>query len=297
MESIMSFQEYRNAKRPDFFWLVISAVMSFLFFLIDSGFKFPFHKLLHEKDVGRLIFVYYCIIFVSFWIVYFLSRQLGVQSLRFLLICTSSQWEKGNTSSKQQLQEEENQEEKNHQILVKEYQEKGKVTITAHTILIATSTLLIVNIYRCRIDVVDHDQWAATLQSFGLGFAVVAFVLLIFAVDCMETMFNSFKEKNLDMIHYFYAISLKPKYYGMLCVIVALILFVGSFMPTIASFGIGVLLLVGYKFWYPDPDLSDNTSKRNSFSFLFRVTMCLVPLAVTLRYAMDFILPHAPDMQ
>jgi hypothetical protein len=291
----MSFQKYREAKRPDFIWLVISVVLSFLFFLCDSGLNFQFHKWLLEKDVGRLIFVYYCIIFVSFWVVYFLSRQIGVQCLRFLLICTSSQWGKDNTSSKQQ------QEEGNHPMLVQEYQEKGKVTITSQSILIAISTLLIVNIYSHRIAIGDsiakggctgicvHDEWEATLLNFGMVFAVVAFILLIYAVDCIETMFNSFKEKRLELIHYFYAISLRPKYYGMLCVIVALILFVGSFVPTIASFGIGVLLLIGYKFWCPDPDLSDKFFHWNSFSFLFRVTMCVVPLAVTLLYRDGFL--------
>jgi protein-S-isoprenylcysteine O-methyltransferase Ste14 len=113
--------------------------------------------------------------------------------------------------------------------------------------------------------------------------SLIAFILLIYAVDCIDTMFNIFKSEDasLNMTHYFYEISRKEKYYGMLCIIISLLLFVGSILPSISAFGVGLLLSIGYRFWYPeykDDDMMTTISKRGSFTVIARVVFCIFPL-------------------
>jgi hypothetical protein len=284
----MSLAQYNGGIRPWLPWLLLSVLAGSLLFFIDF---FVFHLEFHKKllgprsDLGRILFLYYSIIFAAFWVTYFASERFKFQTLRQLLKLNSKQWVAGTLGAL---------DEREHADLVRGYEEKGKITITSQSILVAVSTLMIVNIYGRRntlmlaearpslhaatpMPLVEPDLWEKTLLNGGLIFAVAAFILLIFAVDCMDTMFNQFAEKRLDLINYLYVISARKKYYGMLCVVTALVLFVGSVLPSVAAFGIGLFLFIGYKFWCHRGDL-DTKMTWCSLGFLTRLALCVIPL-------------------
>jgi hypothetical protein len=172
---MMSIENYRNAKRPDLALLVTFIFLSSSVFIVDMiFFKFQLHRSLVKIDKGRIVLLYYGLAFISFWLVYFFANSIltklfgtRVQSLRFLLQSTTCQWD--NQSQRKQFND------KSHGELVKEYLEKAKVTITAQAIIIAVSTLLIVNIYNRRNAIITQsiqdktpvDSWEMALLHLG----------------------------------------------------------------------------------------------------------------------------------
>lgn len=266
-------ESFRSAKRPDATWLLTFFVLAAAVLFGDwFFFNFKIHTTLFHADLAKVIFVYYAILFFSCWLVYFCSPRLQIQSLRFLLTNNTEQWQKTINAGDKAASDQ----------LLKYYQEKARVTITTQSILIAVSVLTIVQIERRLIDLGSAgDAWETTLLKIAMVTSLGAFVLLIYAVDCMDTMFNKFMDKEGDMIHYFYSISKRPKYYGMLLVLSALIFMLGSAYPAIAAFGMGVSMFVGYQLWYPEfrlPGWRELPRWHQLVGNWVRLAVCVFPL-------------------
>jgi hypothetical protein len=202
---------------------------------------------------NRLMMIAYLSLFFAMWWVYFRSKRSQgkgrrdepeshrVQTLRRLLGYTSVQWE---TGSNTELNDE----------LIHVYREKGNAGMSVLAILIAVALLIF-----DRIGAIwDIDQklslWQHSLLWLGMLAAAVAFVGFALCVDAFDTMFNRFRTERLrnDLIHYFNHFTLNPRYIAMASLLLSMILLLAYYSEMLAALTIGVVVVFGYGFWFPD---------------------------------------------
>jgi len=197
----------------------------------------------------RLTFLTYAALFVSMWLVYFFSRSevafFRVRTLRKLLQLTSQHWMGG-------VEE-----------IEKIYTDKARTSITVLGILTAAAGLELVQVNAILLSATQatfvHDPWKDSPWKAGvLGLAtlaaIAAFVLFLVSADSLDSIFNKFDAKADDdrLKHHFYKQTITPRYLGMVMLMSGAILLVAFHEPALASTGMGVLIAVGYRYWFPN---------------------------------------------
>src|SRR5271166_434938 len=100
---------------------------------------------------------------------------------------------------------------------------------------------------------ISGNYWILSMIYISMIFAAVAFVLLLIAIDAIDTSFNEFGEPdNRKLVAYFYRESIFPKYFGLISIIFSFIFYIAAEWPEIASFAIALFLTAGYYYWFPN---------------------------------------------
>jgi len=197
------------------------------------------------------LLITYISLYISMWWVYFqsrisddegrgrMTRPLRVQSLRRLLGYSSLHWDNKPARSEQ---------------LVDTYQKKGSAGMQVLAILIAVSLLIIDKI----VDILPfsgvQSRWKQAILWLGLMSSSISFIGFVLCVDSFDTMFNRFKTDTIRniMVHHFYKYTINPRYVATACMLFALIMLLAYYSEIIASLAIGVLVVAGFRFWFPD---------------------------------------------
>ncbi len=241
----------------------------------------------HRDRYNRLMLIVYLSLFFAMWWVYFLSKlpqgnglcnepeSHRVQTLRRLLGYTSVQWETG--SNKEQNDK-----------LIRIYRAKGNAGMQVLAILIAVALLIIDRIGA--IWDLDHmpplSLWQHSLLWLGMLAAAVAFIGFTLCVDAFDTMFNRFRTDHLrnDLIHYFNHFTLNPRYIATASLLLSMILLLAYYSEMLAALTIGIIVVFGYGFWFPDisKQLSSSESEvpigqRNSHARKIAALLLLAP--------------------
>jgi len=281
----MTQMEYRARRRPHRYFAVIALIFILLIVIgIIAGWlasiKWPWLDGLRPNAV-QTVFLLYVALYASIWIFYLISygRDINVQTLRRFLHDRSEFW-----NPQEQAMSDKDKEQK----LVASFRDKGRVTITTLAIMIASSTLLTTRSFDTSRQIIDdiskgHDisgnYWSLSMIYIGMIFAAAAFVLLLIAIDAIDTSFNEFGEPdNRKVVAYFYRESVFPKYFGLISVIFSFIFYIAAEWPEIASFAIALFLAAGYYYWFPNiyEDATGRRRLRTGLGFI----LCAIPFAV-----------------
>lgn len=212
----------------------------------------------------RLMLIVYFSLFFAMWWVYFSSKRPQgksrcdepeshrVQTLRRLLGYTSVQWE---TGSNTELNDK----------LIRVYRAKGNAGMQVLAILIAVALLIFDRIG----SIWDLEQklslWQHSLLWLGMFAAAVAFVGFTLCVDAFDTMFNRFRTDHLrnDLVRYFNHFTLNPRYIATASLLLSMILLLAYYSEMLAALTIGIIVIFGYGFWFPDIGKQLGTSDGN----------------------------------
>lgn len=231
--------EYKTLPRPLFHILfMMSAALAALYFA-DEQKLVDFSWLRPKQQPTVLIFFLLVVMYLSQWIVYFLSvnvRVFRVQTLRMLLWTEAVQMsvETDDASSSS-------------------LREKSRNVITTQAIFIATAVFVISALLEA--DILEPDsarpQWQTIAGYLALFLTTIAVMLLTVSADAAETTFNGFRHDEEYVVGYFYKLSARRKYYGYVLTGMAILVFVSQISPAIAALGMGLFILMGYAHWFP----------------------------------------------
>jgi hypothetical protein len=286
MECAMSKIDYKDRPRPIHYLphavvcVVVAApfVVSIFPLLISRSTTLQ----LVQRSVfiypGRALFVAYAICYFCAWIVYFNSicDWANIQSLRKLLHDHSKFWEVEHSGD---VTEEDT---------IKALREKGRVTITSLAIIVAASTLLTTKVIESLLKLMQQETnrdadyyWSLVILYMSLCFAVAAFILLIIAVDQIDTTFNEFAIDKLKIVRYFYIESLHPKYFGLMCIVCSFVLYISFISAEVAAFAIALFACLGYNHLFPN--IYSDSHKRFRFLYLIPIFIPLILLFARLK--------------
>jgi hypothetical protein len=148
-------------------------------------------------DASHAVFLTYVALYASIWIFYLVSYSLNinVQTLRRLLHDRAAFW----------APQDANAPDSAKKALIASLREKGKTTITTLAIMIAASTLLTTRSFESSAVLLEKlnaklgsgqplgdEVWRLSMLYIGMFFAAAAFVLLLIAIDAIDTSFNEF---------------------------------------------------------------------------------------------------------
>lgn len=244
------------------------------------NFAFGLQDFEHWKLLERTAFFIYLCLYAGFWSAYFLSRRddtyWSVATLRRLLYATSMQWNQATNYTKEEIE--------------KGFQEKGRTSITAMAMLVAASLIELaqVNGILIRLDTVKNgvetlalDIWSASLLAVTAFAAFSALVCFLISADALDSLFNKFRSERLShrLMHHFYTVNINPRYYGLVLLTTGAIFLIAFHSPLMGCMSIGVLISVGYRHWFPFPDLiSEEEPKLNgAIGVLSRLGVLVVP--------------------
>ncbi|MBV9392090.1 MAG: hypothetical protein JOY96_09385 [Verrucomicrobia bacterium] len=201
----------------------------------------------------RLTFLAYAALFLSMWLVYFLSRSkaafFNVRTLRKLLQLTSQLWLPSIHSAEKKEFE---------QIFI----DKARTSITVLGILTAAAGLELVQVNAILLSVSGQkamaDPWNVVMLAGATLAAIAAFVYFLISADSLDCLFNRFDPADDERLkRNFYRRTITPRYLGVVMLMVGAVLLVAFHEPTLASMAMGVLIVVGYRHWFPSfPDVS-----------------------------------------
>ena len=210
------------------------------------------NELTTQQWVDRLIFLVYLCFFAATWTVYFRSKKdirrfdengqpVGIQSLRRLLGEVSEQW---NPDPKH----------KNEEQVKAAFRNKASSSMQVLAILTAVAVLILDiagNVWVSKAQIME--PWDAYSISFASLMALIAFVSFLVSIDALDTLFNRIENtvnKNVILRH-FYQLTINPKYYGMVSMVLAVVFLLQVFSTVLASVAIAFILLIGYSLWFP----------------------------------------------
>lgn len=207
-----------------------------------------------EVRAGRVLFIAYLGAFLGMWAVYFLSRRgpafFSIRTLRRLLFGTTQDWAalvngylRDNTKGEADLK-----------IIEDQSREKGRASLTNIGMLIGAATLEL-----GQITSVGHwsgyppTPWTNLMLGIGSVTAVTALACFVVAADSLDSLFNRFREPDDRhiLIRYFYIRSLNPRYFGLMCLLVAAPVIIADISPCIGAMSIAIIAVVGYPHWFP----------------------------------------------
>jgi len=211
-----------------------------------------------NRDIHKLIFITYLSTYISMWIVYFASKNgpkfLRISTLRRLLLLESKSWTVIDSDDNDEIEETS--------------MEKAKTSITAIAMLVGVSFLGIVQAKSGLTSLVmigsEHSGELYTWSKIIFGclgfFSSVALVCFILSVDALDCMFNEFKTEALEnkFRRYFYKSTIHPKYFGLVCLLTSIIFLNASASITLGSITIGIIISIGYRHWFPRPQLASD---------------------------------------
>lgn len=217
------------------------------------------------------------------WVVYFASKNgpkfLRVSTLRRILLLESKNWTN--------IDNEENSE------IEAISMEKAKTSITAIAMLVGVSFLGIVQakngLNTLTLPSSGYSEelyiWGRFLFGSLSFFSSIALVCFILSVDALDCMFNEFKTNNIEnkFRRYFYKSTIHPKYFGLVSLLTSVIFLNATAGVTLGSITIGMIISIGYRHWFPRPELaSDNWEEKSEvLGFWVRlITLVVIPVIV-----------------
>lgn len=236
-----------------------------------------------SRDPNHILFLSYLSAYICMWSLYFASKAgpkiFQVSTLRRLLLLESKNWT--NTDS------EENSEIENLSM------EKAKTSITATAMLVGVSFLGIIQAKTglqalttsCLSYMSEVCQWNE-IVFLGLAFtSSLALVCFILSVDSLDCMFNEFKTDQIEnkFRRYFYKTTIHPRYVGLVCLLSSIIFLNAATNTALGSTTIGVIIAIGYRHWFPRPELASDewVEKSGVFGFWLRfIPLVCLPIAV-----------------
>ncbi|PSJ16065.1 hypothetical protein [Nitrosomonas supralitoralis] len=276
---------------PEFNESSFSAIMALLITtIVTSTINIYVYLLIWPQfidDWSRTFLIFYLSIYLSFWLVYFLSKSgpifFRVGTLRRLLVTKSNQWTDADT-------------EKNDKI-EKEFIEKAKTSITAMAMLVAVAFLVMVQAKAFYSDLISTTEgeyceqitWYLTILGFAMMSSLIAFISFIVSVDALDCMFNGFENPELEnrLRRYFYKSTIHPRYLGLVFLLSSIIFLLAYINPLLGCIVIGLIITIGYRHWFPPVELLKNgwdDTAHNSGGFWFRLFIFVSPPIILILY-------------
>ncbi len=284
----MTQVDFRARKRPHKYAQVIFAIFGVLIVVAGAVFLMASQQWAWILDLRpsavQSVFLAYCVLYASIWIFYLIShsQDLDVQTLRRLLHDHSLHW----TAQDGPLASGPGSTLLTEEKIIASFREKGKTTITTLAIIIAVSTLLTTRSFETSAQILANwasnpQIWKISMLYIGMVLSSGAFVLLLVAIDAIDTSFNEFaNDDNRRIVAYFYKQSVFPKYFGLICIIFSFVFYVAAAAPEIASFVIALFFVAGYYYWFPN--IYKDTTIRRRIKLFVGVVLCALPFAVRL---------------
>jgi len=217
-----------------------------------------------KRRPERMIFLIYLAFYFVMWFTYFQSKipekqncdgpsevgndtgrgGLEIQTLRRLLGISCDHWQ---TSTGKEIDAE----------VVAAYRAKAGTSMEVIAILIAVSILILDQFTAIwRIEYAEGaipKLWTAVLLWSGMASAMISCVGFLLAVDALDTTFNRFRTNYVRdrAIRYFYRYAIDPRYAGNASLLLSLVLLLAYHNVMLGSMAIGVIVAVGYDFWFP----------------------------------------------
>ncbi|MDB5440830.1 MAG: hypothetical protein JWM33_3257 [Caulobacteraceae bacterium] len=267
--------EYERFKRPDGLFLGIFAGFSLvaLGMLWASGAPGGW-----SPTLPQLIFIEYTLGALAFMVTYFLSstRTVRHQTLRMLLLLNSAQWQDSGLEEEAKRPATPHSPDDPPSEEAMQFREKGKTSTTMMALML-TSAVLIITQSLLRVQNTGEgfgDSWAGTISLLAVAMGALAFAFLVVAIDAIENTFHIFQFHQDALIRHFHRFSLRPKYDGIMCLILTLALFIAALSPQIGAFILAATFSVGYNYWF-----TRFSARPPVVSAVVRWAVCLVPLA------------------
>lgn len=275
MTSRSPIAEYERLKRPDGLFLAIFAV----FCLVGAAALWSVRASTGwAPTIPQLIFIVYFLGVLAFMTAYTASgTQAGQhQTLRMLVLLNSALWRERELEEKidQPTAARSPDEPPSEEAL--QFREKGKTSTTMMALML-TSAVLIITQSLLRVQNTGEnfgDSWAGTLSILAVAMGALAFALLVVAIDALEQTFNIFEFHEDALIRRLHRTALRPKYYGIMGLILTLALFIAALSPQVGAFILAATFSVGYNYWF-----MRFSAKPPVISTLVRWIVCLLPLA------------------
>lgn len=188
---------------------------------------------------------FYCFIFLfCWWVIYFASKKLKIWSLRLFL---------DKHSLFREETQQETRQEKDLQKLEQAIVNKSSSTITVLSIFMAVVALFLALTLQFKF----QDQYEKLLRTAILITALTAIILMVFAIDILDTVANFFRKgakTSFGYQVYFYRHLGPPlprggisyAYYGYVSFTLFFILSVSFFCPLLAGLGLSLFTYLGY---------------------------------------------------
>lgn len=267
--------EYERLKRPDGLFLAIWLAFVLLAGALQRtiGIRLGIHL-----DLGQLIFVVYVLGALAFMAAYSLSGTHLVrhQTLRMLVLLNSALWHERELEETLDQPTPPKSPDDPPSEEAMQFREKGKTSTTMMALMLTSAVLIIT---QCLLRVQNThenfgDSWAGTLTILAVAMGALSFGLLVVAIDALEQTFNIFEFHEDALIRRLHRLALRPKYYGIMSLILTLALFIAALSPQAGAFILAATFSVGYNYWFtrfsPRPPV---------FSLAVRWIVCLAPLA------------------
>lgn len=267
--------DYERLKRPDGLFLGIFAAFSVLNLLALWAVRTPFGW---APSLPQLLFIEYLLGALAFMLTYFLSSTRAVkhQTLRMLVLLNSAQWRETGLEAEARLPSEPKTLDAPPSEEALQFREKGKTSTTMMALML-TSAVLIITQSLLRLQNTGQgfgESWEGTLSVLAVVLGALAFAFLVVAIDAIENTFNIFEFHEDALIRHFHRVSLRPKYYGIMCLILTLAFFIAGLSPQVGAFILAATFSVGYNYWF-----TRFSAKPPVVSAVVRWVVCLLPLA------------------
>jgi len=240
--------EYLKLGSPFLFITVLTVIILLIYGLsVQIVWDWP-EMVEHWKEI---IFSIFFIAYMSVWAIYFSSKIgnnndsktcLKSKTLRSLLCKTSLQWAdvKNNENLANNLE--------------KSFRRMATSSMQLLGILIAVSFFeirIVADIYTDPKCCIDNFKALIIMLAGISGF--IAFICFIKSVAALNVLFNKFKTPvdRHKIIHYYYQITINPKYYGYASMITGVILIIAHTDLLFGCFAIGITLFVLYEHLFP----------------------------------------------
>lgn len=241
-------------------FIILLFIGPFIFFVVHLAFLHPCYSRVFSYEH---FWSFYCFIFLlCWWIIYFSSEKLKIWSLRLFL-------DKRTLFRKKNQQEEMQKKDSEKLELEKAIVNKSSSTITVLGIFIAIVGLFLTLVLHSKC----QGQYEKLLRNIILITALTTIILMIFAIDILDTVANYFREgvkKPFDYQVYFYRkVGVVPRggisyaYYGYASFTLFLILSLSFFAPLLAGLGLSLFTYLGYPILFGYKREWDNNQVRD----------------------------------
>jgi hypothetical protein len=247
-------------------WLVL-VLLAWALVALAQRLGFPTEEIASQlrptdtQDCHRVLFVAYGLLFVSWWLVYLSSPSLSARllrrcpdsqlaTLRTLLSTKAVMWD---AQALRHLGAE------RRNLLLDALHRKCQTGITS-TAILATGAfaglVALVGWRRSPTLTPPSSLWESSLLGLAVIATFAAFIALLVSIDALDTALNQFKDPEQDdnLKPYFYLHAVKRRYAGFTALSAAVILATASTDPLFACVEIGIMLAIGYSYWFADFD-------------------------------------------
>ena len=242
-------------------FIILLFIVPIIFFVVHLAFLHPCYSRVLSCEH---FWSFYCFIFLlCWWIIYFSGEKLKIWSLR-LFLDKYSLFRKKNQQQEPQGQQVQNQHTLEQKIVNKSYS-----TITMLSILMVVVALFLTLVLNFKYP----DQYQNLLRIIILITALTTIILMIFAIDILDTVANYFREgvkKPYDYQVYFYRkVGIVPRggisyaYYSYASFTLFLILSLSFFAPLLAGLGLSLFIYLGYPILFGYKRECDNNQVRD----------------------------------